>query len=146
MSVVAFEVHGEPVPQGSKTVASSEGKTWVRDDNRKLEPWRNAVSAAANAAMGDLGRGPIAGPVELEVIFVFARPKAHYRTGKRAGELKPSAPHYCAKIPDVDKLVRAIGDAITGTVVVSDATIVKLRAEKHFGPPAAYVTVRELVT
>lgn len=143
--IVAFDVHGEPAPQGSKTVGRSKaGAAFVREDNPATEPWRNAVTRAATAAMGDLGRPPIAGPVELEVIFVFARPKSHYRTGKRAGELKPSAPHYCSKIPDVDKLVRAIGDAITGVVVVSDAAIVKLRAEKHFGPPAAYVTVREL--
>ena len=142
MSVVAFTVYGEPAPQGSKTVAKSKGKTWVREDNRKTEPWRNAVAAAAVEAMD--GQAPIAGPVELEVIFVFARPKAHYRTGKRAGELKPSAPHYAAKQPDADKLVRAIGDAITGIVVVDDAAIVKLRAEKHFGSPGALVTVRGL--
>jgi len=141
--MIAFEVIGEPAPQGSKTIATSKsGGAWVRDDNRALEPWRNAVAAAAAEAMD--GQQPLAGPLELEVIFVFARPKAHYRTGKRAGELKPSAPHYCSRRPDVDKLVRAIGDAITGHVVVDDAAIVRLRAEKHYGPPAAYVTVREL--
>lgn len=140
---VSFTVHGEPAPQGSKTVATGAGQSWVREDNRKTGPWRNAVAAAALEAMN--GRAPIAGPVELDVVFVFARPKSHYRTGRYAGQLRPSAPHYCAKQPDVDKLVRAVGDAITGVVVVDDAAIVELRARKHFGPPAAHVTIRELV-
>lgn len=145
MIVVAFTVHGEPAPQGSKTIATSaKGAAWVRDDNRKLEPWRNAVAAAAHAAMLELELSALGGPVELEAVFVFSRPKTHYRTGKRAGELKPSAPHYVAKNPDLDKLVRAIGDALTGIVVVDDAAIVKLSAAKHFGSPGAYVTVREL--
>lgn len=139
--VVAFVVDGAPAPQGSKTVASTKaGGSFVRDDNRALGPWRNAVAARAREAMA--GRAPLAGPLELDVAFVFARPKAHYRTGKRAGELKASAPIYCDKRPDLDKLVRAVGDAITGIVVVDDALIVEMRARKAYGSPSAHIAVR----
>jgi len=142
--LVVFNVYGEPAPQGSKTVArTGGGGSFVREDNPATVPWRNAVAAEAAAAMD--GREPIVGPVELEVIFVFARPKSHYRTGRHAGELKPSAPHYCPRRPDVDKLARALGDALSGIVVVDDAQVVKLRAEKHYGSPGAEVVVRELV-
>jgi len=140
---VSFHVHGEPAPQGSKTVGRSKaGAAFVREDNPKTEPWRNAVAAAAAEAMA--GRPPLAGPVELEVVFVFGRPRSHYRTGKLAGQLKPRAALYCAKRPDVDKLVRALGDALTGVVLVDDASIVRLRAEKHYGAPGAFVDVREV--
>lgn len=143
---VAFTVHGEPVPQGSKTVGRSKaGAAFVREDNPATAPWRATVAAAATEAMGNLGRAPISGPVRLEVVFVFARPRSHFGTGRNAGRLKPSAPHYAAKLPDVDKLVRAVGDALTGRVLVDDSRVVELVASKHYGSPAAHVTVTELL-
>jgi Holliday junction resolvase RusA-like endonuclease len=153
VSVVEFLVHGEPAPQGSKTVGrSTSGRPFVREDNPNTAPWRNAVAAAAHKAMlverDDDGptyyRDPIGGPVRLEVVFVFSRPRSHFGTGRNAGLLKPSAPMFAAKLPDVDKLVRAIGDALTGVVLVDDSRVVELRAEKRYGAPRAYVTVTEL--
>jgi crossover junction endodeoxyribonuclease RusA len=141
--VVAFVVDGTPAPQGSKTVGrSSGGASFVREDNPDTEPWRNAVATRARAAMA--GRPPLPGPLELDVAFMFGRPKSHYRTGRNAGRLKPSAPIYCDKRPDLDKLLRAIGDAITGIVVVDDAAIVELRARKAYGSPAAHIAIRTL--
>jgi crossover junction endodeoxyribonuclease RusA len=141
--VVTFTVHGEPAPQGSKTTGRTKaGATFVREDNPATEPWRNAVAARARAAMA--GRPPLAGALELDVVFVFARPRAHFGTGRNAGRLKPSSPNYCAKRPDLDKLVRAVGDALTGIAVVDDAGFVVIRAAKHYGAPAAHVTIREL--
>lgn len=145
MTAVAFTVHGEPAPQGSKTVKHTKaGVGFVHESNReRLTPWRNAVTAAAVEAMD--GRPPIGGPVRLEVDFVFPRPKGHYRTGKRAGELKPSAAHYRSSRPDVDKLARAIGDALAGVAIVDDALVVELVVRKVYGSPAAHVAISELV-
>jgi crossover junction endodeoxyribonuclease RusA len=143
VDVIAFTVHGEPAPQGSKTVGRSKaGAAFVREDNPATGPWRNAVTAAAVEAME--GRPPISGPARLEVDFVFGRPRSHYRTGKHAGELKASASHYRASRPDVDKLVRAVGDALAGVVLVDDAAIVELVARKVYGSPAAHVSITEL--
>lgn len=142
VSPIHFTVHGEPVPQGSKIIGRHELRTWIREDNRKLEPWRNAVTAAAYEQMD--GRAPIAGPVMLEVIFVFPRPKAHYRTGRYARMLKDSVPVFCSKRPDLDKLIRALGDALTGTVLIDDAQIVRLYAVKRYGAPMAHITIREV--
>lgn len=141
VDVVAFVVDGTPAPQGSKTVAKSKaGASFVRDDNPELAPWRSTVAAAAREAMA--GRRPLAGPLELDVAFMFGRPMSHYRTGKHAGQLKPTAPIYCDKRPDLDKLIRAIGDALTGIVVVDDAAFVEMRARKAYGSPAAHISVR----
>src|SRR5215471_20437596 len=93
--VVSFVVDGTPAPQGSKVTRSkADGGSYSHEANReRLEPWRATVAARAREAFGD--RPPLAGAVELDVAFVFARPKAHYRTGKHAGELRPTAPIYC---------------------------------------------------
>ena len=142
--VVAFVVDGAPAPQGSKVARTTPGGAgYVHESNRaKLEPWRAAVAARAREAMG--GRPPLTGPLELDVAFLFGRPRAHYRTGRHAGELKPTAPIYCDKRPDLDKLLRAIGDAITGIVAVDDAAIVELHARKAYGSPSAQIAVRVL--
>jgi Holliday junction resolvase RusA-like endonuclease len=141
--VVAFVVDGAPAPQGSKTIErTAAGAAHVRESSRKVGPWRDAVALRAREAMA--GRPPLTGPLELDVAFLFARPRSHYRTGRHAGQLKPSAPVYCDKRPDLDKLLRAIGDAITGIVAVDDAAIVELRARKAYGSPAAHIAVRTL--
>jgi Holliday junction resolvase RusA-like endonuclease len=140
---IRFTVAGVPAPQGSKTVArSSSGRSFVREDNPETEPWRNAVAAAAVEAMG--GREPLGNPLYVEVTFRFARTQDHYRSGRHAGELKDRAPTYKPKRPDLDKLVRALGDAITGIVCVDDAQIVELYAVKCFGSPGMDVYVTEI--
>jgi crossover junction endodeoxyribonuclease RusA len=134
MTRVAFTVHGEPAPQGSKTTGRTKaGANYVREDNPATGPWRIAVAYAATLAMRELDLEPLAGPLELDVAFVFGRPRSHFGTGRNAGRLKPSAPMFCDKRPDLDKLVRAIGDALTGIAVVDDAAFVQLVARKHSG-------------
>jgi crossover junction endodeoxyribonuclease RusA len=116
----------------------------MHEGNRaRLEPWRTAVAAAATTAMD--GHELMTGPLQLKVVFVFARPGGHFGTGRNASRLKPSAPAYRDSAPDVDKLLRAIGDALTGVVFRNDAQLVIVQAEKHYGePPAAHVVVDEI--
>jgi Holliday junction resolvase RusA-like endonuclease len=87
------------------------------------------------------GHPPLVGPLRIEVTFAFPRPKGHYRTGRYAGELRDSSPVFCSTRPDLDKLLRALGDAITGIVVVDDAQVVAVDATKVYGSPGALITV-----
>lgn len=143
-SRVEFTVPGEPQPQGSKTVVQQRGRRpRMFEDNPDTAPWRERVERFARAAMD--GRQIRTGPLRMTVTFVFRRPAGHWGTGRNAGKLKPSAPLYVRTRPDVDKLVRAVGDAITGTVCRDDAQLVVVHAEKHYGDPAcAHVVVDEL--
>lgn len=136
--MIEFVIAGVPAPQGSKT----RTKWGVREDNPATKPWRSAVAWEATAAMQ--GKELLTGPVELAAVFVFPRPKSHYRTGKNAGQLRPDAPIHCATKPDTDKLLRSIGDAITGIVVRDDSQIVRINARKLYGTPRAIVTVHEV--
>jgi Holliday junction resolvase RusA-like endonuclease len=133
--VIRFVVAGIPVPQGSKN-------PWGGEANPHLKGWRQAVADAAARA---LHVEPLPGPVRVQAEFVFPRPKAHYRTGRYAQELRVAAPYWHTSTPDLDKLQRAIGDALTGILVRDDAQIAAWLVSKRYGQPArAEITVTAL--
>lgn len=138
MAQVTFTVPGVPAPQGSKV----RTKWGVREDNPATRPWRSAVGWEASFAMQ--GDDLLAGPLALEVVFYFPRPKSHYGSGKNAGVLKATAPDWHISPPDTDKLLRAIGDSLKGIVCRDDSLFALVRAEKVYGEPRALVLVREL--
>ena len=139
--MISFLVYGVPVGQGSKTRGQSGTKTWIRDDNAKtLKPWRDRIANAAADAHG--GAPLLLGPVVVHVSFGFPRLKAHYGAG---GKLKAGAPTLKVTKPDVDKLVRALFDALTGVVWHDDGQVVSVRASKAYGdPPRTEVRIVEL--
>jgi Holliday junction resolvase RusA-like endonuclease len=93
-----------------------------------LKSFRQELALAALAAMmqGDRRRDPIQRivPLILDVTFFFARPQ----------RLKKSTTEKTTR-PDLDKLVRAVGDAITGIIAEDDSQIVQISASKKFGLP-----------
>lgn len=127
---IAIRVHGTPIPQGSKT-ANSFGHG-VRDANAaKLKPWRETIRTAAE----DQCRyhDTITGPVQIWLRFAFPRPQSHYRTGRNAHLLKDTAPAYPTAKNDLDKLQRAVLDALTDAQVwVDDGLVVDVRARKFY--------------
>lgn len=131
---IEFVVYGVPQQQGSKNRFGGE-------DNPRVKGWRQSVAEEASTVV------PIAlsGPVEVLVEFVFPRPKSHFRTGRYAGELRPAAPYWHTSYPDLDKLQRAIGDALSGVVVGDDSQIARWVVYKRFGKQArAEITVTPL--
>lgn len=146
VSSVAFQVLGKPKPQGSKKhgVNRKTGKSWMGEQVKGLDTWRRHVRKAATEA----ATAPFDGPVRMEVTFVFERGKGHYRTGRFSSLLRDDAPRYPVArsgLGDLDKLIRSIGDAITGPVLVDDALIVSLASTKVYGEPErCEVIVREM--
>lgn len=111
-------VPGRPMPQGSKSFKGLRGgKPVLVESSDGLKPWREAVAKAAHLrAAGLLG-----GPVGVDLVFVMPRPKS---TPKRA---TPPA----VKRPDLDKLTRAILDALTGVWFDDDSAVTMLTASKR---------------
>src|SRR5262245_6772013 len=72
---VAFEVPGEPQPQGSTKAFKHRhtGLVMVTSDNTRLRPWRDAVCWHARQALA--GRAPLVGAVRVVLDFRFTRPR-----------------------------------------------------------------------
>jgi len=125
---LVFRVPGVPQPQGSKRHV---GGGRMIESSAKLRPWRDRVVFTAREALQ--GREALASAV-LEVTFWFPRP-ASVSVAKR--------PRHTVK-PDLDKLVRAVGDALTEAgVVTDDAAIHSITASKVYvtSPAGSGVTV-----
>ena len=80
-----------------------------------------------------MNKPPIDGAVQLELTFVLAKPK----TVKRI---------YPFVRPDLDKLCRAVLDALTGIAYKDDQQVVTLNANKIYGKRAGvFILLTELV-
>ena len=88
------------------------------------------------------------GACYLNIIVYLARPKGDYGKGKNAGKLKPSASKDHIKQPDLDKLCRAIQDALTKLVWRDDSQVTKITAEKYYEDenhlPGVLIYIKEL--
>lgn len=125
-------VPGTPVPQGSMTRSKFGG---IHHSNPALPWWRLQVAEYARRAAEAAGLDePIEDAVGMRVDFVFARPAAHYGTGRNAKVLKSGAPQRPIKPPDLDKLLRAILDAmsIDAKVLADDSQVVWVQATKQY--------------
>jgi crossover junction endodeoxyribonuclease RusA len=129
---VAYRVIGRPVPQGSM-VASYNRKMGVAHVHHvqggALAQWRSSVRDGAIQAGAVLTTAPVA----IYVSFGMPRPKAHttIRYGKRV--VKQNFVSHLPKVaPDLDKLVRAVLDALTGTAYYDDAQVVMIIAKKVY--------------
>lgn len=135
MTEVTFEVLGIPQPQGSARAFMPAGARYpvVTSDNPKLKGWRKEVAQAARRAhRGD----PIDGPIRVLAAFYLPRPKA----------LRGDRSHVTR--PDCDKLLRSIGDSITGVIIRDDAQVTEITGTKAYArvgeSPRAVITVTPL--
>ena len=115
---VMFSVYGVPKPQGSVRAFRNIVVQGGSQEGREAQAsWRTLVVDAARKATSR----PLDGPIGLRLTFYLPRPKsAHKRL------LFP------AKKPDLDKLIRATGDALSTILYVDDAQIVYFEVRKVF--------------
>lgn len=130
---------GVPAPKGSTRAFLRKGKPVITADNERTKPWQNVITTLC------FGRRAYAGsPVAVSLTFLVPRPKGHYSNGK----LKPSAPTFPTTKPDIDKLTRAVLDALTDAQWWEDDSRVvnvialKLYADDH--PPGVWVNATVL--
>ncbi len=145
---ITIGVVGRPAQKGSKVARFNKktGRAWVVDANQDAaKSWHVAVQQAAQLVMVRDKAQPFVGvPLAVVVTFKLQRPAGHY--GKSG--LKPSAPVWPHKSPDLDKYVRCTMDGLEGIVFENDARIVQCSSCKvyaHLGEPeGATITIRSL--
>jgi crossover junction endodeoxyribonuclease RusA len=127
--LLKFEVKGAAVPQGSKAgvirgkTKTGKPKVVMVDSAKDLDPWRDQVAAAAQLAAGHEWI-PLDGPVVIWLaVYLPKPPSTRFRD-------------YPAGPPDVDKLQRAIGDALKkARILTDDSRIVQWIAGKRWAAP-----------
>lgn len=122
--MIAFEVEGNPVTQGSMKVIN--GRV-LHSRGEALILWRTMVALAARRA----GAFPVPNPVEMTIEFRLPRPKT----------VKRDLPYVA---PDLDKLIRAVLDALTGIAYVDDGQVVSINSSKVYGEPGVSVSIISL--
>jgi crossover junction endodeoxyribonuclease RusA len=139
-------VYGTAAPQGSKRHI---GKGVMLESSKRLRPWRQDVRFAALEM-----RPPdwdMTKPMGLVLEFRFLRPKSHYGTKNGITYLKANAPAepVSARLGDIDKLSRAVLDALTGVVYQDDRQVIELEANKcylddYISNPCTYIAIRHV--
>lgn len=134
---ITFDVFGIPAPQGSKTRmpngAMVEGSSTT--GRIKLRDWRSAV--ATTAAFQADHNDPFPGPVHVAAQFRFPVAKARAKKCRELGAI-----HKTGK-PDLDKLLRATGDAlVAGGLIARDELIVSWSAHKFEVPEGEWTGAR----
>jgi len=138
---VAFVVNGTAQPKGSARAfvplawaraAVRQGRApraVVTTDNPRSKDWEARVARRAQAVVA-AGGGAFVGPVALAITFALPRPASVRR---RAPTTRP----------DVDKLARAVLDALTGVLYADDAQVVDLHTRKRYAVtrPGAWIAV-----
>jgi len=111
--MIDFTVLGTPISQGSMKVINGH---IIHNKGKELTAWRSAIALSAKRA----GARPERNPVAINLIFMQLRPK----TVKRP---EPSVP------PDLDKLIRAVLDALTSVAYVDDGQVTEIYSRKVYG-------------
>lgn len=122
-----INIAGSPAPQGSKTAIRRppyliEGTS---ASGRALHAhWREAVAAEARRWV-EAGGTPTGEPVAVELTFRLPR----------LASMPVRSYKFQTTRPDVDKLTRAVLDALTGLLWRNDAQVCQLAAMKRYADP-----------
>lgn len=135
--ITSFFVPGIPKPQGSKRafVNPKTNRAVVVEDNKNVRDWRADVRAMA---MDHADNRISEGPVNITLKFVMKRPVSTPKS-------RPTPP--AIKKPDLDKLERAILDALTGILFTDDSQVTMLIGTKRIAEidetPGCNITVHD---
>lgn len=147
-------VAGTPAPQGSKRPLGRRGGRHVMvESSKKVKPWRRAIRDAFTKSE-NIGLGWHDFPVRVfekgtalvvMIVFVMPRPVSTPKT-------KPTP--LAVKRPDVDKLTRAVLDALDSTsgagVFADDSQVITVHAHKRVAelgePTGAMIHIQPAVS
>ena len=135
---ITCTITGKPVPKPDPVCYGGRGHHRLTIPKKPdYVEWRGRVEAMGRKVAEQVG-GTLEVPVEINLTFRFERPQSHYGTGRNRNVLKPGAPTYPTgrNIGDVDKLERAVFDALTqGGLWLDDSLAVTGERRKVWATP-----------
>lgn len=129
---IELRVIGIPATQGNKTGFVKNGKAVLVEGRRpaarqKFSDWRHGVAEEGRRWQEQHGEpGLLEGPLMMNLTFGLPRPKSAPKT-RRTWPIG-------ALSGDVDKLARAVLDALTGVLFGDDAQVIALAVIKDYAP------------
>jgi len=101
------------------------------------DAWKRTVAEVSK----EVFKKPFVGPVKLELRFRLPRPKRHFlKTGVLRGDA-PESSMFDTR-PDIDNLVKAVMDALTGICWKDDCQVARVDAEKRYTISCEGVSIR----
>ena len=122
----SFVVYSKAAPQGSKRFL---GKGVMVESSKRVKPFRQDVRYAALDSIPE--DWPMDKPMRVHYRFHFKRPSSHLTT---KGNLTKSAPLHPTgrNVGDIEKLARAVSDALSGVAFTDDSQVIEMRLEKSY--------------
>lgn len=135
--MISFTVYGIPAPKGSKSAfpirrkaTGKMGAVVVEGKTERQADWKHRVEAVVQH-LAARGEPMLDGPLVARIAFHLPRPAS---APKR--RIAPD------RKPDLDKLIRAILDPLSGVLIADDARIVRIEASKFYtASPSAEVSL-----
>ncbi len=133
--IISFVIPGIPAPQGSKRHV---GNGILVESSQRLKPWRADAIATIQQKADELKCEQITTAVRVYATFKFPYLKSHFNS---KGILRARSPGRKTSAPDLDKLLRALFDALTESGIIrDDALIVEVACSKCYNHvPETYV-------
>jgi Holliday junction resolvase RusA-like endonuclease len=151
---VAFAVAGTPQPQGSiklvpncgfprafHTFAALMKCVSLTSDNPQLVSWRSRIAFEAHQVrrrsmkerklVDDKQSLWPVGPLFVKLAFTLTRP-TELRGARLTARVGAAGVIWPCVRPDIDKLARAVLDALTGVLWTDDGQVCSLELEKHY--------------
>ncbi|MCP4549492.1 MAG: RusA family crossover junction endodeoxyribonuclease [bacterium] len=141
-TMITFFTPGAPIAKGNHRINRSAGRIYDAA-GAALTAWEKTVSYCASIAPRDGWRIDL--PVTMTVEFLIPREVIQGKPGKQRKIRRQGTLPGKRGTGDLDKLLRAIGDALEGVLLNDDSQIVSITASKRFTVageiPGAQVTL-----
>jgi len=126
MNPINISIDGLPAAKGNWIVVHG---VFIPSNREKLNTWTRQIRQTARAAYSPAA--PSQAAIDLKIKFFMP-------ASRNKGA--------CITRPDLDKLARAVMDALEGIIYADDSQVVRLTAEKVYNPfKGADIEIKEAV-
>lgn len=126
--LVTFDVIGPAIPQGSMIPGiTKKGKPFARHSNPSLLQWRRTCALMATVAMRS---------ARAKMVRRYGAIEIHFSVFVERGNKTRKYPTARTDGGDIDKLERALLDALTGVCFEDDSMVIDVKKSMRFAPTA----------